>query len=244
MTPEEAGLNIPEEQSLLKQPFLRPKTEPLSDNSDLDSEENDSTSDGEENSNVNRLSKQTQQNTPNNAVLHLSFPSVRTKAARKQLPFNLVVSDKKVVKLPSSCNSSLISEGEVSRKANANKTNSDGKMLQKNLLSRGKFVSGEECSDTSQDSNESCESNVHVQVSTQLKSNKLNSSKDKGCIKQNLNLSHQIGEKSKCEANSSLDHESTTETLQTRKNKFAKHKRPQRNAAGEEPQFHKDSGGV
>lgn len=200
MSPEEAGLNVPEGQSVLKQPFLRPKTEPLSDNSDLDSDENDTSSDNEEDSStVNRPYKWTQKNPSNNPVLHpSSVPSIRTKAARKQLPFNVVITDRKVNKLISGCNSPLKSEGERTEranKANSSKTNLDGKSTQ----NQGKIVSATESSDTSEASDES---NSHIKPSAEIGKKKLKSSKNRGA-KQNLQFFDENVKKSKAMSNTS-----------------------------------------
>ncbi|XP_034236771.1 oocyte zinc finger protein XlCOF7.1-like [Thrips palmi] len=207
MTPEEAGLNIPEGQSVLKQPFLRPKTEPLSDNSDLNSEENDSSSDDDEdNPIVSRPSKLTQQNLSHTSVLHSSsFPSIRTKAARKQLPFSVVISEKIGNKLSSGASSSLKSGRERTlraTKANSSKRNHVGKTMEKHGPSQGKFVSVDESSDTSQDSNVACQSNSSIKLSAKLKTSKFNCGKKKH-RKQNLHPSNEFTRKSESLADGS-----------------------------------------
>ena len=99
MTPEEAGLNISERN---KQSLLRPKTEPLS--TDSDSEDKGSSSEADDSSDDPPVEQQGHLKSP---ILHSpSFSAVRTKAARKQLPFH-VVADKRFNK-PLKCRESFL----------------------------------------------------------------------------------------------------------------------------------------
>lgn len=95
MTPEEAGLNVSEGNRSTKQSLLKPKPEPLS--ADSDSEDKGSSS--EEDDGSDEPPHPEQQEPLNSSILRSpSFSAVRTKAARKQLPFNVVATDKRTDK--------------------------------------------------------------------------------------------------------------------------------------------------
>lgn len=99
MTPEEAGLRIPEGESLSKQPLLRPKSEPLSADSDL--EDNSlSSEDEEDDSEPPHLVQR--DNLTTAFLQRSSYPTIRTKAAMKQLPFSVTMTEKKGSKPPKS----------------------------------------------------------------------------------------------------------------------------------------------
>ena len=94
MTPEETGLKISKGHSLSKQPILKPKSELLSADSDSDDRES-SSDEGDGSDDASNV-----QHVPMNSSLlrSTSFPPIRTKAARKQLPFNVL---EKRVEIPS-----------------------------------------------------------------------------------------------------------------------------------------------